>query len=185
MKEGLVSLIVAMLGFVLPSFGLAQEMPQPQVPPAPQAEAVPSVPGIVLEEIEGIYVSVGINADGDQYQQAVTISSNGDSLDVLWVNKGGEVTARGIGFLENDVLAIAFVASKGELGLATYRLDQKEKEKFWSGSWSVFGSNGKRFPEVMSKVAPLTEEDRNDLKELPSKPKTSPPAKAPAKSKVA
>ena len=171
MKERLVGLFVSMLIFA-PSVGWTQEVSQPQ------AEAVPSAPETVPEEgIEGIYASVGLNADGNQYQQVVAIVGNGDSFDVIWVNGKGEVNARGIGLLEGETLSVAFI-SGGALGLATYHLDRKEN--IWLGSWDVLGSNGVHSPEVISKVGPLTQEDREKLKKLSRPSKTSPPPGKPA-----
>ena len=173
MKERLSGFLIALMVAAVPSMAMAQEEPSPSTESALSApEAVPASAG---KEIEGIYASVGLNADGKQYQQAVAIVANGKSLILVWVNGKGEVSARGIGFLEGDILSVAFTNGGEVLGLATYRLE----DDTLVGAWDVFGSEGTRSPEVLVRVGPLAEEDREGLKGMfhPQLPPATPPTK--------
>lgn len=86
-------------------------------------------------EVEGTYLTEGVNIDGEtRYKGTTIIKKNGNTYNVTW--KVG-TTYKGTGIVSSNVLSVVFLNEKDRyFGVASY--DIKESGKRLEGKWCFF-----------------------------------------------
>lgn len=114
---------VAALTLALPSLALAQE-----------------------SNLVGVYRCEGVSPGGSPYRTVVEITKDEDTYELRW--RAAQGNAVGIGIVRGDVLAVSYFTG-ANMGVVLYRIEKGPK---LTGEWSVFGSDGHRYPETLTKL---------------------------------
>ena len=117
-------------------------------------------------DITGVYECQGTNPEGRSYGSVVTVQKYGDVYKVQWFSQND--ISLGIGILKGSNLAVSYFI-ESLVGLVLYRVDADKLV----GEWSIFGSDGKLYPEVLIKMEghPIPELDPDSRSPVPEAPK--------------
>lgn len=89
--------------------------------------------------LSGTYTCTGVQG-ADQYETTLTIEKKGNTFFIQWINADGP-QAQGIGMQNGDRLSVAFITTKGVIGIASYHLAIGSL----NGTWAV---GGEVYPET-------------------------------------
>jgi hypothetical protein len=134
--------------------------------------AVPAVPARAAEpNLDGTYLSKGLNPDGSEYHGVVRITRKGDSFVVSWMSPYASdqatvlvPTSVGVGVLNGGMLAVSYY-SRQTAGVVLYRVEDDGQRL--AGSWAVAGDDGAVYAETLTRVP------EGDARALPA-PSTPP-----------
>lgn len=86
-----------------------------------------SSPVLAQRDFDGVYIAIGADSDGDEYQRAVEIERQGERYLVTWVSARRigaalvlEPTWIGVGIVTDGILSVSFVADRA-MGVMVYR----------------------------------------------------------------
>jgi hypothetical protein len=121
------------------------------------------------QDLRGVYLARGINADGAEYRRLVYITPHGDSVLVSWVavhkqdkDVTLEPTSVGIGIVRDGMLAVSYL-SPDTTGVMMYRIEEGGDRLM--GRWVIAGKDGRVRDEILTK---LTEPDVEPTANEPS-----------------
>jgi hypothetical protein len=107
-------------------------------------------------ELDGMYLSEGVNPDGSKYSGVVNITRNGDSFLVSWLapqSQDGRVQLQpssvGVGILNSDLLSVSYYAPKSS-GIVVYRIEVEGHRL--AGRWALAGDGGGVYSEILTKL---------------------------------
>jgi hypothetical protein len=95
-------------------------------------------------DLSGIYLCEGINPDGTPYRGIVEITSTANTYHVRWTMS--EQLTTGVGIFSGGVLAVSYVGQTP--GVVVYKRDGSRLV----GEWTMGGSNGQLYTEVLTKL---------------------------------
>jgi hypothetical protein len=105
-------------------------------------------------DLDGVYVSRGINPDGSEYRGAVQILRDGDRFLVSWISPRAagealllELTSVGVGIRSADTLAVSYVAGPA-IGIVVYQIGHDGQ---LVGRWTTAGDE-KVYSETLTKL---------------------------------
>lgn len=107
-------------------------------------------------DLDGTYLSEGVNPDGSKYRGVVTISRNGDSFTVSWLTPRAEKdrvllqrASVGVGILSRDMLSVSYYAPKAS-GIVVYQIEEQGQRL--AGRWAVAGESGAVHSEILTRL---------------------------------
>ena len=122
----------------------------------PVAVAAAGRPVATEVQLDGMYLSTGINPDGGEFDGFVHIERHADSFRVTWLMEQTEgdtillvPTGVGTGIVHGGMLAVSFHDS-GMDGIGLFHI---EDEGGWlAGRWTLVGGDGGTYPEVLARL---------------------------------
>lgn len=102
----------------------------------------------IASNLAGQYKLEGTNPNGGQYQGTAEITENGETYQIRW-KIGPNETYKGIGILQEDVLAVSFESGQVS-GVVVYQIQEKPK---LVGQWALMGDR-KIQAETLTKQKP-------------------------------
>lgn len=131
-------------------------------------------------DLDGMYISEGLNGDGTSYRGVVHLARQGDSFVVTWMVPHATDervvlvrTALGIGIVDAGVLAVSYYTT-GMIGVVLYRIEEDGRRL--TGRWAVAGTDGGAYSETLTKLPKDTGGAQTPAS--PEVPKPRPPAGA-------
>ena len=129
-------------------------------------------------DLDGMYISEGLNADGTSYRGVVYLARQGESVVVTWMVPRATderiilvQTALGIGIVDSGVLAVSYYTTR-MIGVVLYRIEQDGRRL--TGRWAVAGTDGGAYSETLTKLPNQTEGAETPAS--PEKARPRPPA---------
>jgi hypothetical protein len=120
------------------------------------AVAAPASRAAGEPELDGVYMSEGLNPDGREYRGLVHIARHGESFVVSWMSAriGDDAllfvpTSIGVGIVNGGMLAVSYY-SEEMAGIVLYRIEEDGHRL--AGIWAVVGDDGGVYSETLTRL---------------------------------